>query len=45
MPVPEKAIKVQDQKLYNAFTALDSDPEASDVEFTVYAQAELALCE
>lgn len=40
----EQAVQeVEEKELYDAFTALGSDPEMSDVEFAFAAQAEAAL--
>ena len=35
--------ETEDKELYDAFSALGSDPEMSDVEFAFEAQAEVAL--
>jgi hypothetical protein len=34
---------MEDQKLYDAFTELGSDPKMSDIGFALEAQAEVAL--
>jgi len=40
----EKAVKETEEKeLYDAFSELGADPELSDVEFAIHAQAEVAL--
>ena len=42
----EKAVQETEEKeLYDAFSALGSDPELSDAEFAFAAQAEVALRE
>ena len=43
LPKEPAVPQAEDKELYDAFTALGSDPEMSDVEFAFAAQAEAAL--